>query len=322
MNRDRLVELLYDRIGGFWRVDELSSTCGMDIPSLRSAIGQLEADGFTLEHSPARGVRMVRPVPPDSHLIMRNLDTRRVGRDVICFDTVDSTNDVALGASCGQDADGLVVVANFQSKGRGRLGRQWFSPPGANVLMSLLLCDPPACPSHETLTIMVGLAVAEAIEETSHSAPSRVGLKWPNDVLIDDAKVAGVLVEVRHGCPSRAMVTGIGINATAAPQGVGAGRLSDFFTHPVERVELIRTIIRRLDNWLENITSSGPDALHAPWKSRCQMINNRLRVRSSGRDYVGRVLDVSPLEGLVMACDDGRQVHLPAERTTVLDGKE
>ncbi len=325
MSRDRLVELLYDRSEGYWRPKDLSEYCGLDAPALREALERLEGEGFALERSPAQGVRLLRPVRPDSHLIMRNLDTERVGRDVICFDAVDSTNDVAFGASC-PGGDGLVVVADFQRRGRGRLGRQWTSPPGANVLMSVLLCEGrPARAddrSHETLTIMVGLAVAEAIEEISPRASRQACVKWPNDILMDDAKVAGVLVEVRGAGEGRAMVAGIGINANAAPRGVGAGCLADYFARPVERIELIRALIRRMDAWCKRIAAGGAEVLHEPWKSRCRMINRRLRVRSADGEYVGRVLDVSPLEGLVLVCDDGRHLHLPARSTTVLSTNE
>jgi BirA family biotin operon repressor/biotin-[acetyl-CoA-carboxylase] ligase len=343
---------LYDRREGFFALDELAGAAGLDRARLSGVLDELAREGYEQEVSPAHGVRLVRPVRPHAYLIERGLGTRRVGRSVICFDEVGSTNDVAWDSARREDADGLVVLAEWQRSGRGRQGRRWLSPPGANVLMSIVLMggagraatppsragllSPPSAREdrsprrkagvdratrHEALTIAAGLAVCEGIER---AAELRCELKWPNDVLLDGAKVAGVLVETRCRGEQPDFVVGIGINANAAPPPDDAGRpaacLADRLGRGenVERIELVRAGLARLDEWVHRISRGQLDALHDRWLARCGMMNERVRVRCGEECYTGRALDISPLEGLILCCDDGRRVHLPAETSTLL----
>ena len=137
----RVLELLYDRGDAFVAVEELGRTCGLRAGGLAEAMEELRAGGQRLEVSPAHGVRLVRPLRLDAHLIERDLGVARVGRNVICFAQVDSTNDVAFEAAPQEQSDGLVVLAEHQRRGRGRQGHAWQSPPGANILMSAVLLD-------------------------------------------------------------------------------------------------------------------------------------------------------------------------------------
>ncbi|MBM3502098.1 MAG: biotin--[acetyl-CoA-carboxylase] ligase [Armatimonadetes bacterium] len=265
-------------------------------------------------------MRLEHPVRLDSHLIERGLGARRVGRDVLCFDEVDSTNDVAFDSARQGNPDGLVVLAESQRRGRGRQGRQWLSPPGKNLLMSVLLTDPAGQLAHDALTVAGGLAVAEGIEAACPALACR--LKWPNDVLLDGEKTAGVLVEIRQQAPGRCVVVGVGVNVNACPPPERvdhpATSLAEQMGQSVERIDVAREIIRRLDEWVERVSRRDLADLHTRWVRRCGMINQRVSVDSAGQRYVGRVADVHPLEGLILFDDDGRRVHLPAEYSTLL----
>ena len=354
---NNLLTVLYTR-RAYAPLDELAATAKLSRVAVIGTLDVLRQRGLAIEVSPA-GVRLGRPVGLDAHLIEHGLGTRRVGRNVIVFGEVESTNDVALDSSRQADADGLVVLAERQRAGRGRLGRRWASPAGANVLMSVLLLDDPARLSCEALTIAAGLAVAEAVEQ---AVPVSARLKWPNDVLIDDAKVCGILVEVRRH-PRRAVVVGVGINVNAAPPPEAVTRpatwLADHAQGPLERIDLVRAVLQRLDAWVGHITGEsnvapgrgrdaretrGQDALatcdgprdtapsptlipspsptvtrrlHDQWLARCGMINQRITVRSGGETFTGRVLDIDPLEGLILQTDTGQQLRLPAATSSV-----
>jgi len=329
---DRCLELLYDRGESFYSLDELAAAAGLSLARLKAALKDLSARGHKMELAPAHGVRLVGPVRLDAHLIERGLGTRRLGRHVICFGKVDSTNDVALAAARQHGSDGLAVLADWQHKGRGRHGRRWFSRAGANVLLSVLLVDTSRSLAHDALTVAAGLAAAEGIQAAC-GADCR--LKWPNDVVLAGAKVAGVLVEVRQVRRRRCVVVGIGVNVGAAPPqrklDAPATSLAVHLGGPVERIEVVREVLRKLDYWVGQIAAVRAEAkdsdtagygalaaLHDEWLSRCGIIGERLAVQCEGSRYVGRVLDVSPLEGLILRCDDGRTVHLPAEASTVL----
>ncbi|MFB3892995.1 MAG: biotin--[acetyl-CoA-carboxylase] ligase [Phycisphaerae bacterium] len=330
---DRILELLYDARGGWLAPEELARRAGpggggAELPAGRvtRAIAALRERGQRIESSPAHGLRLVRPARLDAHLIERDLRVNRVGRNVICFDQVDSTNDVVLASAAQSGSDGLAVLAESQRKGRGRLGRRWSSPAGANILMSILLKDPRGVLAHDALTIASGVATAGAVESV---CALRCELKWPNDVLIDGAKTAGVLVEL-HGAGRRAsaasgrnIVIGIGVNVNAAPPAGEVDRpatcLADELGHSVERIEVARAMLRGLDQWIEKIARSDLRGLHKAWMDRCGMINRRMAILSEGVRHVGRVIDVSPLEGLALCRDDGSTVWLKACESSVVD---
>lgn len=314
-----VLELLYDRREGFFPLDELASAMESGRTGVDAAIEQLRRRGHQFETMPAHGIRLVRPARLDAHLIERGLGVARVGRSVICFDEVDSTNDVGRDSAGQEGADGLVVTAEFQRRGRGRQGRQWLSEAGKNAMLSAVLLDSAGALPHEGLTIAAGLAVAEGIED---GCGLECHLKWPNDVLLEGAKVAGVLVERETADPEPCMVVGIGVNVNAAPAADKvdhpATSLAESLGHDVERIDLVRALLRRLDRWVAILTGGGFQDLHTAWISRCGMVNQRIRVVCAGQPSEGRVLDVSPLDGLILCCDDGRRIHLPAASTTVV----
>jgi len=311
--------LLYDRPGGAWSLQDLSQSLAQTPDRVNAALDELSARGVALDRQPTQGVRLIRPTLLDAHLIERDLGTQRVGRNAIVFSDVDSTNDVAADSARQADADGLVVLAEHQRRGRGRLGRVWVSPPRENIMMSVLLIEPTDGLGHEAVTIATGVAVAEGIEDACPGVSCE--LRWPNDVLIHDAKVSGVLVECRRSGETAHWVIGVGINANAAPPDDAvdrpATRLSAQQGDPVERIEVVRSVLRRLDDWIVRLGGNDLDGLHDAWISRCGMVNQRVTVRSGEQVHVGRVLDVSPLEGLILMCDDGRRVHLPADGATL-----
>ena len=317
---DHVLRLLYERRDGFVMMHELAAAVGKPAAAVGHALTALRRRGQQVEVSPAQGVRLVGPVALDAGLIEQGLGTQRVGRHVLVFGQVGSTNDVARDAARQKHADGLVVLAESQRKGRGRLGRRWLSLPRANLLMSVLLIDWGERLAHEAVTIAAGLAVAEGVDELLDLS---CRLKWPNDVLIDGRKAAGVLVELSAAPAGRAAVVGIGINVNACPPArrlvAPATSLAEHVGEPVERIEVARAVLRRLDAWVSSIQAGGLDELRQAWLGRCGMIHERLTVQCGGRRYVGRAVDIHPLEGLVLVGDHGERIHLPAETSTLLD---
>ncbi len=312
-------ELLYDRVDGYFLAGELASEANLSLTRLDKAIESLRQNGQGVEFSPAHGYRLARPVKLFPSFIERGLNTKRIGRNVICFDEVDSTNDVALDSARQCDTDGLVICAEFQRKGRGRHGRVWLSQPFSNLLFSVLVLDETSNLSHEALTIATGLAVAEGIES---SCPLACELKWPNDVLIDGKKVSGVIVELQDSSRGGAVVLGVGINVNDSPPpdktDLPSANLAGQLGHHVERVEVLKAVLKKLDERLAGVERNDIDELHNSWVSRCGMINQRVTVMCAGIRHVGRIIDVSPLEGLILCEDSGRTVHLPAGNSTLL----
>ncbi len=179
------------------------------------------------------------------------------------FETIDSTNTWVLDQARSGAPEGLVAVADHQTAGRGRLGRVWEAPPAANLLMTVLLR--PAVVSYRSLAC-VALAGRDAASSVAGVA---CGLKWPNDLVVGDEKLAGILAETDG---AGAVAVGIGMNVAWAPP--GAARLGD----GVSRDEVLSTLLASLDGWLDR---SAADVAVA-YRSACVTLGRAVRVELVG----------------------------------------
>ncbi len=167
--------------------------------------------------------------------LQRNLDTQffGIGDRLLYFPIVESTNTLAMQLAHKRPEEGLVVLTDSQTAGKGRQGRRWVDVPGCNVLLSLLLR--PLFPPH-LLVMIASLAVVDSIAETCQVAAT---IKWPNDVLIEDRKVAGILIETSHDSGGRMIaVLGIGVNVNGRVQD-----LQEFSERSISPVPLVATAV-------------------------------------------------------------------------------
>ena len=223
---------------------------------------------------------------------------RRLGWPRVHLRRTDSTNDRARGLALAGAADGTLVTAGEQTAGRGRQGRRWTGPAGAALLMSVVVRDPPAL-----VSLAAGVAVAEAVGP-------RARIKWPNDVLVDGRKVAGILVE---GRPLEGWaVVGVGVNVAVALEDLpvelreAAGTLG----RGVEAIEpTLAAVLAGLERWFE---ASGAE-LRAAWMARDGLRGRPVawaggRGTAAGIDAEGRL--VVALDGGGRTALDAGEVHL------------
>ncbi len=253
------------------------------------------------------------------------LNTRRVGRTILMLPEVDSTNSYVLdrlASRQGEAADGTVVFAEHQTAGRGRLGRSWHSPRGASLMFTVLLCGREAWPAAR-LIMAAGVAVVEGIAEATEVEPV---LRWPNDVYSRGRKLAGILVECRAAADLRTTAIGIGVNclqhASHFPPELRATATSlDLEArHPVDRTAVARAALRRLDAWVGDAGGRGPapeleadQGLAAAWRRHSADLGTRVTLLADGRTFTGRILDINPIDGLLLQLDDGgRRLFDPA----------
>ena len=230
-----------------------------------------------------------------------------------------STNADAADAARAGEPEGLVVVAERQTAGRGRLGREWVSPARAGIATSVLLRpgtarperDWPAVPPNSLgwLPLLAGVATAEAVERVAE-LPAPPGLKWPNDLLLDDRKVAGILAEGVNG----AVVIGIGVNVTLRadelPPGVPATSLQLAKADVTDRLPLLRALLRGVEDWYARWRASGGDAtacgLRAAYTARSATIGREVRaVLPGGGEVTGTATEIDEAGRLVLRTADG-----------------
>jgi BirA family biotin operon repressor/biotin-[acetyl-CoA-carboxylase] ligase len=194
--------------------------------------------------------------------IQRNLDSAIVGRTIEQYAQTGSTNDLIRRQAHAGHPEGLVILADEQTAGRGRMGRAWAAPPSTSLLLSLLLRPTWLAPDDAfSLTMLAAVALCEAVEQV---APPRAALKWPNDLLLPVRtaagpalrKAAGILSEIElAGDRIDWVVIGMGVNVSWSPSGIVDGRdLAEMATsisaaagRPVERLPLLRALLECLD---------------------------------------------------------------------------
>lgn len=294
----RLLQRLRDAQGHFVPVAELGD--GEALDAVRSDLAELERFGFVLESHPYRGVAYRGPAVrlcPDQ--IEHELGTRRVGRRIAVWNRVISTNDLAAHAAASTANEGLVILAEEQTAGRGRRGRRWTAPASSSLLMSVLLFPSDSLAEAGWLTALGAVAVSEVVTAWT-GLDARI--KWPNDVRIAGQKIAGILVERGDGA-----VIGIGLNANIARTDFPA-ELHDTATslriltgETVDRSELARALIRRIDDWYDRGWSDGPDALNPAWRDRSEHLGRMVQVATPSGSHVGRLIDLDLKRGLTLA---------------------
>jgi BirA family transcriptional regulator, biotin operon repressor / biotin---[acetyl-CoA-carboxylase] ligase len=230
------------------------------------------------------------------------------------FDRVESTNDEARRLAEQGAAAGAVVVAAEQVKGRGRHGRAWASPPG-NLYASLLLRPDGTIAESAQLSLVASLALAEALV-TLAPPDADVRVKWPNDVLVRGAKVAGLLLESASGAHERVawVVVGSGVNIASAPADTPypatALRYEGF--PPVTPDQVLERYLGALDAWLDRWRIGRFAAVRAAWLALGSGIGDRVRLRLGREEVAGRFLDVTEQGALLVAQDGDRRRQIAA----------
>lgn len=254
------------------------------------------------------------PIPPDiaPDKITSRLTGRIIGRRLTVVAEIGSTNDAAMAAGHAREPEGLAIVADRQIGGRGRLGRSWASAPGLGIYTSILL-RPKAPPVRAPiLTLMAGVATAEAIEAVG---PTRPTLKWPNDVLCDGHKVAGILTEMATmGQEIRCVVIGVGINVRHRAADF-SGEIAPTATsielavgHPVDRGEVIAALYNAMDRWYEMFCSGRLDTIVQEARRRTVTLGRSVTVLAEDRRWQGIALDLDA-DGALLVQDGAGTVH-------------
>lgn len=251
----------------------------------------------------------------------RDLATRVVGRPLEVHDAVSSTSDLVREAARRGAPEGLTVLADAQTAGRGRLGRAWVSPPGVNLYLSVLLRpDLPAAQAPQ-LTLLGGVAVAA----TALAVGLVPTLKWPNDLLLGGRKAAGVLADLETGPRGaiEALVLGLGLNvnldpATLPPEVAPlATSFAAALGAPLDRLRVARVLLETLDAWLERFRRHGVGPVREAWLRLSALPGRRLTVVLGGPG-AGEVV-----EGVAAGLGDDGALLLdtPAGRRAILSGE-
>ena len=252
------------------------------------------------------------------------LTTKVFGRGLIeVHQTIGTTMDRARDLAQGGALPGTVVLAETQTAGRGRHGRNWHSPPGRNLYFSLIL--PADLPLETTplVTLAAGLGASETVSRLTGLAPE---IKWPNDLLLDGRKLAGILTEMDlRGTTVRSLILGLGLNVNLAesdvPDGLksAAGSLLISSGRAWERPRVLAAVLGGLERRIEDLMQGRSQKLLADYRTGCRTLGREISL-AQGREVIqGRAQDVDEQGRLVVRTSpDGRLIQVSAGEVTLL----
>lgn len=231
---------------------------------------------------------------------------------MVYLDETSSTNDEAKKMADEGAAEGTVIIAGSQSAGRGRLGREWFSPRGG-VWMSVIL-RPPSIRPLQKLTLLAGLSVAKSLR-TLYAIDAV--LKWPNDVLVGERKICGILAEgTFQGETPLFVVVGIGINANTDPDSLPRGLKTEatsvrkLVRQNVSIDDLIAGILKTMDTHYDLFLRGEDKELWSEYEGLCTTIGSDVRLECEGATYEGTGRGISPGGGLILRTRNAKEITI------------
>jgi BirA family biotin operon repressor/biotin-[acetyl-CoA-carboxylase] ligase len=302
---------------------DLATQLGISRSAVSARIHELRSLGYDITTHPHEGYRLV--ASPDllhaDDLFSRLGKIKTIGRDIRVFGQTTSTNDVIEKLAQDGVTEGVVVFAESQTRGRGRLGRKWVSPPKKGLWFSILLRPAFGPQSATRLTIMSAVALRRALAQQSGLQPE---IKWPNDILLNDKKLAGILIELSAELDRiKHVIVGIGVDVNLATVDLPTDLRKIATSLQIEtgrfhsRPELAAAILRELDRSYERVSDRHFPALADEWEEHCSTVGSSVAIRLGNRTICGRAESLDPDGALLVRTQHGHLEHVSGGDVTL-----
>ncbi len=292
-----------------------------DTAAVRLALDTIVSWGYRLEQQD-ENVRFIEaPDLLSGTEIQFGLKSKIFGSQIHSYRSLKSTNDLAADLAEHGAPEGTLVTSEEQTKGRGRLGRHWHSPPGTGIYVSIVLR--PAIPPERApgISVLTALALADTL---AARFPKVVAIKWPNDVLISGRKVAGILTELNaERGQINYVIVGVGINANQKrddfPEDLRdrATSLRIAGRRVVNRPELLREFLHRFEREYLGYQKDGLKRSHSRLKKYSSLLGQEVTLDSAGHRVQGIAIDITADGALVLDCEGKRRIVSAGEVTVV-----
>jgi len=286
--------------------DQLSHRLGITRQAFWKHIQALKDSGYDIVAVPHLGYKLISsPDRLTPFEVSRELNTKSIGKKIYYFDTISSGMDVAWQLGIKGSPEGTIVLAETQTKGRGRLGRNWFSPKYKGIYLCLIL-RPKILPSQmPLLTLMNAVSICEAIRENNGLTCQ---IKWPNDILLHHKKMGGILTELNAEIDaSRFVVVGIGLNVNNDKKTLpsGATSLREQKKEEINRLDLLQEILRKIETNYFLFQKKGAGPIIEKWREWNISLGRRVRIICQKEHIEGEALDIDADGGLLIRNDFG-----------------
>lgn len=296
--------------------EKLSQALGVSRTAVWKCINDLKNEGYKIHSISKKGYKL-EAVPDilNEFEIKNGLDTGIIGRWIYYFDSLDSTNNYAKKAAREGCEEGTVIVADSQTSGRGRMGRNWHSKGGDGIWMSIVLRPSIAPEDVQVITLAASVAVVNAVKR---SAEIETGIKWPNDIILDGKKVCGILTEMSTEMDRvNYLILGIGLNvnqkaddfpeelkeiATSLKINIDEKKM---ILPKLKRSDIIKNILFELEKQYENVIKGNTEDIIKKWSEKSVTLGRQVKIIYRGIEYEGTAKDVTYDGKLVVHCSDG-----------------
>jgi len=285
--------------------EDISKELGVSRTSIWKHIETLRNLGYEIEASPHLGYKLIgRPDRLIPEEIKNDLKTKFLGKNILTYASLDSTNDTAYKLAEGGAKEGTVVIAEKQKKGKGRQGRTWVSPKGGIYLSCVI--RPDIEPREVAkITLVSALAVCTAVREIANVAAM---IKWPNDITIDGKKICGILTEMKAEQDNvDFLIVGIGVNvntpASLLPK--GATSLTEESDSDISKVDLAKRILEKMEYYIALFKKEGFRSIRDEWRDLSETLSHHVKVHCHEGNIEGQALDVDADGALVVRMESG-----------------
>jgi BirA family biotin operon repressor/biotin-[acetyl-CoA-carboxylase] ligase len=304
--QEKILDFLKRKQEGYLSGDQISHRLGISRQALWKHIQELRDLGYDIVAVPHLGYRLAslpnRLFPSE---ISWHLDTKFIGKKIYYFDVLSSTMDMATELGIKGAPEGTLVLAEAQAQGRGRLGRSWLSPKYKGLYMSLIL-KPNILPnSAPVLTLLSAVSICEAIKEF---AGLDIQIKWPNDLLLNNKKLGGILTELNAEMDAiRFVVIGLGLNVNNDRKTLfqGATSLKEQKGENINRIGLLQEILRKLEANYLLFKKDGSQFIIEKWRNYSLTLGKRVKISCHKEHREGEAIDIDTDGGLLIRKDSG-----------------
>lgn len=305
---DSIIKMFKEK-NGYLSGQDMSKSLGITRAAIWKKIKAMREKGYVIEGSASKGYRLIR-TPEFSVEELKSLVKGDFGKEIIFHESIDSTNKLAMELAEKGIPHGAVIIADRQIKGKGRLGRIWFSPPKGNIYMSVIV-RPEMEPKDATLlTIMSAIACAGAIRS---STGLEAKIKWPNDLMVSGKKIGGILTEMKSDQDRIIFaVIGIGVNVNvrldAFPpevHAVATSVIEELGGQKPSRTLIAAEILKELDHWFKTLMNGGKMQLISEWRRLSLTLGRKVQVVSGKDSFSGIAEDIDNEGMLILKLSSG-----------------
>jgi BirA family transcriptional regulator, biotin operon repressor / biotin---[acetyl-CoA-carboxylase] ligase len=308
-SEEMILALLTDGGDQFTSGEALSGKLGLSRAAVWKHVESLRRKGYRIEAISSKGYRLlgvpdrVTPLELSAHL-----QTEEIGRTLHYRESLESTNELAYQLAMEGAAHGEVVIADQQTRGKGRRGRSWSSPPGKNLYCSIILRPELAPQRAPELTLVTAVAVAASLREFG----AQVKIKWPNDLLLNQLKVGGILTELSAEQDRiHFAVVGVGVNLNAEPADFPeevrtlATSVRQALGRPVLRAPFAATMWARMEEWFRRHAESGFRPVRDAWKQISATLGRKVLIKGERLEVQGVAEDIDEGGALLVRTERG-----------------